>query len=100
MQASELLDKSREELKEKLDVSEEVIEKAKEILSRLHGTRMHPGSGMHPKSIAGGAVYIAGVLLGERKTQREIALAFGVAAATIRKSCKKIAAEENLEITV
>ncbi|MDI6655273.1 MAG: hypothetical protein QME59_05240 [Candidatus Hydrothermarchaeota archaeon] len=57
-----LLNKDREKLKEKLDISNEVIDKAKEFISKLDGT------GMHPESIAGGAVYITSVLMGERKT--------------------------------
>lgn len=92
--ALELLDKNGEELKAKLDISDEVIEKAREFISKLDGI------GMHPKSIAGGAVFIASVLLGERRTQREVALAVGVAEATIRKSYRKIAADEDIEITV
>ncbi|MFH1773496.1 MAG: hypothetical protein ABH874_00850 [Methanobacteriota archaeon] len=92
--ALELLDRNSEELKAKLDVSDEVIKKAKEFISKLNGT------GMHSKSVAGGAVYIAGVLIGERKTQREVALAFGVVETTIRKSYRRIASAADIEITV
>ncbi len=94
MRDLELLDKDKEELKERLNISSEVIEKAREIIGRLNGI------GMHPKSIVGGAVYIASVLLGERRTQREVAIAVGVAAATIRNACKKIASAADIEITV
>ncbi len=60
MRALELLNKDSEELKATLGVSDEVMDKAREIIGRLNGI------GMHPKSIAGGAVYIASVLVGER----------------------------------
>ena len=92
--ALELLDRNSEELKAKLDVSDEVIKKAKEFISKLNGT------GMHSKSVAGGSVFIASVLLGERRTQREVALAVGVSEVTIRNAYRKIADEEDIEITV
>ncbi len=46
------------------------------------------------------ALYIAGVLLGERRTQREVAEVAGVTEVTIRNRYKEMAEELDIEITL
>ena len=80
-------------IKTKLDLCGETAEKAGEILDKCSGLSLTP------EAATGGAVYIACVLLGDRRSQREVALASGVAEATIRRSHKKIASNLDVEIT-
>jgi len=58
-------------------------------------------SGKGPTGVAAAALYIAAVLQGERRTQREIADAIGVTEVTIRNRfkelCEKLGLEEEIE---
>lgn len=53
-----------------------------------------------PKTKAGGAIYIASIMLGKRKTQREISDLLDVSTVSIRKTYKEIANELDLDIGI
>ena len=55
-------------------------------------------SGREPTGIAAASIYIASVLCGERRTQREIADVAGVTEVTIRNRYKELAGKLDLEI--
>jgi transcription initiation factor TFIIB len=55
-------------------------------------------SGRGPTGIAAASIYIASVLCGERRTQREVAEVAGVTEVTIRNRYKEIA--EKLDIGI
>lgn len=79
-----------EEGTERLKFSDrnEIIERATEIVEDLSGTVK---SGKNPRTIASGAVYISGIMEGNRRTQREVAEAFNITEATLRSGYKEIA---------
>ena len=54
-------------------------------------------SGKGPTGCAAAAIYIASVLEGERKTQREVADVVGVTEVTIRNRYKEMAEALNIE---
>lgn len=55
-------------------------------------------SGRNPNGVAAAALYVASYLLGERKTQREIAEVAGITEVTIRNRYKELS--ENLDILI
>ena len=55
-------------------------------------------SGRGPTGVAAAALYIASVLLGERKTQRDVADIAGVTEVTIRNRYKELAEKLDIEI--
>lgn len=74
----------------------EVSSRAMEILRRA--TERDITSGRGPTGVAAAAIYIASILCGERRTQREIANAAGVTEVTIRNRYKEMAEKLDIEI--
>ncbi|NOZ82429.1 MAG: transcription initiation factor IIB [Euryarchaeota archaeon] len=81
-----------------LNLSGEVRSKAREILKKAMDRELTSGRG--PTGVSAAALYIAGVLLGERRTQREVAEVAGVTEVTIRNRYKEMAEELDIEITL
>ena len=81
-----------------LNLSGEVQSKAIEILRKAIDQELTSGRG--PTGIAAAAIYIASVLLGERRTQREVADIAGVTEVTIRNRYKELAERLDMEITI
>ena len=79
------------ELEERADKVIEIIEKA-----------MEKGltSGRGPTGVAAAALYIASVLLGERKTQRDVADIAGVTEVTIRNRYKELTEQLEMGVTL
>lgn len=72
----------------KIGLSSEAQSKAIEIIRKAMDKKLTSGKG--PTGVAAAALYIASVLLGERKTQREVADAAGVTEVTIRNRYKEL----------
>lgn len=72
-----------------LGVSNAVEARAIEIINEAKDNGLHSGRG--PNGIAAAALYIAAVLLMERKTQHEVAEATGVTEVTIRNRYQEMA---------
>ena len=81
-----------------LGLSGEVQSKAIEILKKAMDQELTSGRG--PTGVAAAAIYIASVLLGERRTQREVAEVAGVTEVTIRNRYKELAEKLDIEITI
>jgi transcription initiation factor TFIIB len=79
-----------------LDLSGEVQEKAKDMLSEAINKGLISGRG--PTGVAAAAVYIAGVILGERRTQKEVADVAGVTEVTIRNRYRELKRELGIKI--
>jgi transcription initiation factor TFIIB len=79
-----------------LKLSKDVHVKTIEILKKAAEEELT--SGRSPTGIAAAALYIASVLCGERRTQREIADMAGITEVTIRNRYKEIAEKLDLEI--
>jgi transcription initiation factor TFIIB len=79
-----------------LKLSSDVQAKTLEILQEAAQQEITSGRG--PTGIAAASIYIASVLCGERRTQREIAEVAGVTEVTIRNRYKEIA--EKLDIGI
>jgi transcription initiation factor TFIIB len=79
-----------------LGLSGQVQEKAREILETAIGKGLISGRG--PTGVAAAAVYIAGVLKGERKTQKEVADIAGVTEVTIRNRYRELKEKLNLNV--
>jgi transcription initiation factor TFIIB len=81
-----------------LNLSGSVQEKAIELLK----TAINKGliSGRGPTGVAAAAVYIASVLVGERRTQREVADVAGVTEVTIRNRYRELKNELGLKIDI
>ena len=73
------------------DTTDDLIEKA-----------MEKGltSGRGPTGVAAAALYIASVLLGERKTQRDVADIAGVTEVTIRNRYKELTEQLEMGVTL
>ena len=80
-----------------LGLSGETQSKAIEIIRTANEKGLTSGKG--PTGIAAAALYISSVLLGERKTQKDIALVSGVTEVTIRNRYKELS-EHMAEITI
>lgn len=80
----------------KLDLSGEIQAKAVEIINQAIEEGLSSGRG--PTGVAAAALYIAAVLLGERKTQSEIADVAGVTEVTIRNRYKELSEKINVVI--
>jgi transcription initiation factor TFIIB len=80
----------------KLKLSRDVQAKTLEILKKAAEKELTSGRG--PTGIAAAALYIASVLCGERRTQREVADVAGVTEVTIRNRYKELAGKLDLEI--
>ena len=72
--------------------------KAKTLQILQEATRRELTSGRGPTGIAAASIYIASVLCGERRTQREVAETAGVTEVTIRNRYKELA--EKLDINI
>jgi transcription initiation factor TFIIB len=81
-----------------LSLSGEVQSKAIEILRKAMSQELTSGRG--PTGVSAAALYIASVLLGERRTQREVADVAGVTEVTIRNRYKELAERLDIEITI
>lgn len=57
-------------------------------------------SGRGPTGVAAAAIYIASIICGERRTQREVAEVAGVTEVTIRNRYKELAEELDIEIVL
>ena len=79
-----------------LKLSGDVQAKTMEILKKTAYKELTSGRG--PTGIAAASLYIASVLCGERRTQREIAEIAGVTEVTIRNRYKELAEKLDLEI--
>lgn len=75
----------------KLELSGEVQSKAIEIIEKSKAKGLNSGRG--PTGVAAASLYIASVLLGERKTQKEVADVAGVTEVTIRNRYKELSEE-------
>ena len=79
-----------------LKLSSDVQAKTMDILKEAADKELTSGRG--PTGIAAASLYIASVLCGERRTQREVADVAGVTEVTIRNRYKELA--EKLDITI
>jgi len=79
-----------------LQLRGEVQSKAAEILTQA--TEKELTSGRGPTGVAAAAIYIASILSGDRRTQREVADVAGVTEVTIRNRYKELAEELDIEI--
>jgi len=79
-----------------LKLSGDVQAKALEILKEASKKELTSGRG--PTGIAAAALYIASVLCGERRTQREVADVAGVTEVTIRNRYKELSAKLDIDI--
>jgi len=72
----------------KLGFSAETQTKAQEILKTAHDSELTSGRG--PTGLAAAALYVASLMTGEKRTQREIADVVGVTEVTIRNRYKEM----------
>ncbi|MBN3037566.1 MAG: transcription initiation factor IIB [Candidatus Diapherotrites archaeon] len=79
-----------------LELSGEVQERAKDILEEAISKGLISGRG--PTGVAAAAVYIAGVIMGERRTQKEVADVAGVTEVTIRNRYRELKRELGIKI--
>ena len=79
----------------KLGLSGEVQSKAIEIIRKASEKGFNTGKG--PTGLAAAALYVASMLLGERKTQKDVANVAGVTEVTIRNRYKELV---NLDVGV
>lgn len=79
-----------------LGLSGEVQKKAIEIIKKAEERELTSGRG--PTGVAAAAIYIASILSGERRTQREVAEVAGVTEVTIRNRYKELAEKLGIEI--
>jgi len=79
----------------KLQLSGEVQARARQILKQAREKDLLSGKG--PTGLAAAALYIAAVLEGEKRTQREVADVVGVTEVTIRNRYKELAEKLGLE---
>jgi len=79
-----------------LKLSNDVQVKAMEILKKAGENELTSGRG--PTGLAAAAMYIASVLCGERRTQREVADVAGVTEVTIRNRYKELAKKLDIDI--
>lgn len=82
----------------KLKLSRDVKQKTVEILKEAIKNELTSGRG--PTGVAAAAIYMASILCGERKTQREVADVAGVTEVTIRNRYKELAGKLDIDITL
>ncbi|HIP63507.1 MAG TPA: transcription initiation factor IIB, partial [Archaeoglobus profundus] len=70
--------------------------KAIEIIKKAEEKELTSGRG--PTGVAAAAIYIASILCGERRTQREVAEVAGVTEVTIRNRYKELAEKLGIDI--
>jgi transcription initiation factor TFIIB len=78
----------------RLNLNPDVQRKAIEILNRARDHQLNIGQ--NPVSVAAGSIYIASVLCGDRKTQKEVATESGVTEVTIRNRYKELTEKLNI----
>ncbi len=81
-----------------LGLSGETQSKAIEILRKAMSEELTSGRG--PTGVSAAALYIASVLQGERRTQREVADIAGVTEVTIRNRYKELSEKLDIEIVI
>lgn len=81
-----------------LGISGEARTKAIEIIKKAQEKKLTSGRG--PTGIAAAALYIAAVMEGERKTQREVAKVAHVTEVTVRNRYKELVEELDLDISI
>lgn len=81
-----------------LRLNGEVRSKAREILRMAMSREITSGRG--PTGVSAAALYIASVIMGERKTQKEVAQVAGVTEVTIRNRYKELVDKLNLEVVI
>lgn len=79
-----------------LGLGGEVQKKAVEIIKRAEERELTSGKG--PTGVAAAAIYMAAILLGERRTQREVAEVAGVTEVTIRNRYKELSEKLDIDI--
>ncbi len=79
-----------------LNLSGEVQEEGRKILEKAIGNGLILGRG--PTGVAAAAVYIASLLKGERRTQKEVANVAGVTEVTIRNRYRELKKRLNIEV--
>lgn len=79
-----------------LGLSGEVQEKARELLEEAAKKGLISGKG--PTGVAAASLYIASVLLGEKRTQKEVADVAGVTEVTIRNRYRELKEKLGIEI--
>jgi len=82
----------------RLSLSNDVQAKTIKILKRAASEELTSGRG--PTGLAAAALYIASVLCGERRTQREVAEIAGVTEVTIRNRYKELAKKLDIDIVM
>ena len=75
--------------------SAETQTKAIEILEQAESSQLTSGRG--PTGLAAAALYVASLITGEKRTQREIANVVGVTEVTIRNRYKEIITELDIK---
>ena len=78
-----------------LNLKPKTVSKATEIIKKA--TKMEITSGKGPMGIAAAALYVAALLSGEKKTQRDVADVAGVTEVTIRNRYKELLEKLKLE---
>ena len=81
-----------------LNLSNDVQIKSTDILKKALNEELTSGRG--PTGMAAAALYIASVLCGERRTQREVAEVAGVTEVTIRNRYKELACKLDIDILI
>lgn len=79
-----------------LNLSGEVQEKGRQIIQKAIEQGLISGRG--PTGVAAAAVYIAGLLHGERRTQKEVANVAGVTEVTIRNRYRELKKELKIDV--
>jgi transcription initiation factor TFIIB len=79
-----------------LKLSNDVQVKTNELLKQAANKELTSGRG--PTGLASAAIYMASVLCGERRTQREVAEIGGVTEVTIRNRYKELAKKLDIDI--
>lgn len=84
------------EVKEEMEVREEIIEKANQIISEYREVEKISGS---RSGVAGGSIYLASLLFGKRLTQKKVASAFDITPSTVRNHFHKMAESLGIDYT-
>lgn len=81
-----------------LGISGEARTKAIELIKKAQEERLTSGRG--PTGIAAAAIYIASIMAGERRTQREVAEVAHVTEVTVRNRYKELAEKLDLDVSI
>jgi len=83
---------------EQLKLSGEILREAMKILDKAREKGLTAGK--DPAGLAAAAVYVASLLKGEVRTQKEVAMAAQVTEVTVRNRYKELARELNIKIPI